>query len=525
MRPLSNAVPSCLLSKVALEIEKLCPRSLHRGVPFALVIVAAIYTVVFLACATARLTFGFELAWLESGMQAMTDRLGAHQSIYAEPSPAYVPFIYPPLYYVVAHGIAVALPSLGQFTPMRLVSLLATLATALTVFVTLGRNPTLGLKRRALLAALFFAFYGRFEFWHDTSRVDSLFVCLLFSATVLLIEGTGMATTIAAGCLGGLAMLTKQPAAPLFVGAAVAVALTHWRRAMLGLSLSAASAILGLAILGELGNPWFYYYILRVPTTHAIVPHMFGLSALFLGFTMPLFLLVAGTVLYGRAKTPALAALDQPLLSSLPRRRDTNYCWALTFAIWLGVIVFLRLKEGASLNFFLPLVPVGIVVIASAFERLGNRCEPLLLVQFLILLYNPLSAIPTAADWRAGFELLGSLRQIPGDIFLPQFPTYLAMVGKPPVAHGVAVCDLSTVRPELLHTIRAQIDEGHYAAALPWAAEGRSTDNSVPCRPQKLGFPFRLVETIPQGGSFFASSHGAQVAGIYLFDPDSKAPR
>jgi hypothetical protein len=186
------------------------------------------------------------------------------------------------------------------------------------------------------------------------------------------------------------------------------------------------------------------------------------------------------------------------------------------------VIVILRLKEGASLNFFLPLVPVGIVVIAGAFEPLGDRCEPLLLVQFLILLYNPLSAIPTAADWRAGFELLGSLRQIPGDIFLPQFPTYLAMVGKPPVAHGVAVCDLSTVRPELLHTIRAQIDEGHYAAALPWAAEGKSTKNSVPCRPQELGFPFRLFETIPQGGSFFASSHGAQVAGIYLFDPDSR---
>jgi hypothetical protein len=104
MKPPSDRDPPRFLSTVALGIEKLCQRSFHRSIPSALVIVAAVYTVVFLACATARLTFGFELAWLESGMQAMTDRLGAHQSIYAEPSPAYVPFIYPPLYYVVAHG-------------------------------------------------------------------------------------------------------------------------------------------------------------------------------------------------------------------------------------------------------------------------------------------------------------------------------------------------------------------------------------------------------------------------------------
>jgi len=135
---------------VALGIERICPRSLRRGVPFALVIVAAIYTIMFLACASARLPFGFELTWLESGMQAMTDRLAAHQSIYAEPSPTYVPFIYPPLYYVVAHGIGLALPSLGPFIPMRLVSLLATLATAFTVFLLLGRRTTLGLGRAVL---------------------------------------------------------------------------------------------------------------------------------------------------------------------------------------------------------------------------------------------------------------------------------------------------------------------------------------------------------------------------------------
>jgi hypothetical protein len=473
------------------------------------VIVAAIYAIVFLACATLRLTFGFELSWLESGMQAMTDRLAAHQSIYAEPSPAYVPFIYPPLYYVVAHGIGLALPSLGPFTPMRLVSLLATVATAFTVFLTLGRRTGLGFGRRLLLASLLFAFYGRFEFWQDTSRVDSLFACLVFAATALLIEGRGMVSAIAAGFLGGMAILTKQPGVPLLVGTAVAVALTARRRALLVLLFSAASACAGLAMLGELGNPWLYFYTLRVPATHAVHLDTLGSSVVSVLYTMPLFLLAAGAELRGRtlASGPPRSASW-----SLTQRQGTHHSWALTFAIWVAVILLLRLKEGTGLNLFLPTLPVGIVVAAGAYERRGACCQWLLLAQFLILLYNPLSAIPTAADSRAGFDLLGSLRRIPGDIYLPQFPSYLSRLGKSPMAHGIAVCDLAAIRPDLVHAIQTQIDEGHYAGAVPWGPGVHA-----PCRPQQLSRPFRLFEAFPQGGQFFASSHASKVAGIYLF--------
>ena len=119
---------------------------------------------------------------MESGMQAMTDRLMANQPIYSEPSPSYVPFIYPPFYYLVANGAHRLLPSLGQFVPMRLVSLSATIITAAVLFATLVRRPSLTLSNRIILSALFLAFYGRFEFWHDTSRVDSLWV-QIFRAT------------------------------------------------------------------------------------------------------------------------------------------------------------------------------------------------------------------------------------------------------------------------------------------------------------------------------------------------------
>jgi hypothetical protein len=157
------------------------------------------------------------------------------------------------------------------------------------------------------------------------------------------------------------------------------------------------------------------------------------------------------------------------------------------------------------------------MVMPAALERWGRRGDPLLLLQFLILVYNPLAAIPTAADWRAGFELLSALRRIPGTIFLPQFPAYLSMLGKPPVAHGIAVCDLAALRPDLLQLIDAQLDEGQYAAALPWRADdpGQPAER---CRPQRFTRPFHAFESIPQGGDFFAAGHRSKLGEIDVFD-------
>jgi hypothetical protein len=477
----------------------------------ALVVLAALYTVSFLACASARLPFRFELSWLESGNQAMVDRLAAHQPIYAEPSATYIPFMYPPLYFVAAHGIARALPWLGPFVPMRLVSSLATLAIAFAVFLTLGRSTRLGVVRRLLVTALLFAFYGRYQFWFDTSRVDTLLACLVFAATALLIEGRSMATAVAAGCLGGMAILTKQPAMPLLIGAAVAVApFARWR-ALVVLLLAGASACLGLVLLGEWG-PWLYYYLVRVPATGA--PYDWYTLIASTGYTldtMPLFVISAAVVLVaGRARLLRGAQVD----SSQAVRKDTRFPWALTFAIWLVVIFGLRLRDGATINIFIPILPIGLVMIAFGLEQLGELAHPLLLAQYLILLYNPLAAIPTAADSRAGDKLLQSLRRIQGDIYLPQFPSYLPMVGKPPVANGTAVCDLAVLRPDLVQTIQTQIDQGHYAAVVPW----RAAEPAAACRPQNLQAPFKLLEEFPKGGRFFDDGHVTKVAGIYVID-------
>jgi hypothetical protein len=482
----------------------------------ALVAAAAFYVLAFVACAAVRLTFGFELSWMESGMQAMTARLDAHQSIYAAPSPSYVPFLYPPLYYVVAHAVAVLLPATGPFAPMRLVSLLSTLATVALLGGVLARRRDVGVPLRWLLPALYLAFYGRFDFWLDASRVDSLLVLLLFAATALLVEGRRTSSALLAGLLGGLAILTKQPALPLFAAACLVVAVLAREpgRAAAAAGAAAATVPALLAVLGELRNPWLYFYTVDVPASHPLVPRSLGNGVAFVLLTMPLFLLAAARELRGRARrrdADADAGADAGAAGPAAR---TGFLWAILFAVSAVVLIALRLKEGATVNFFMPLVPIGTMVAASAAARLGPRREALLLAQFLVLLYDPIGAVPVMRDWSAAFGLVSALRAIPGDVFLPQFPGYLAMAGKRPVAHAVAVCDLTAIRPDLLDAIGAEVRGGSYAAAVSWPDAGARPPG---CH---VGVPrdcYRPGGPVPAGGDFFRRHYAPRMDGISLY--------
>jgi hypothetical protein len=484
-------------------------------VPFvrrALVAVAGFYVLAFIGCAAVRLTFGFELTWMESGMQAMTARLAARQSIYAAPSPSYVPFLYPPLYYLVAHAVEMLLPRVGELVAMRLVSLLATLATVAVIAHVLGRRRDLDAPLRWLLPALYLAFYGRFDYWLDTSRVDSLFVLLQLAATALLVEGRRASSALLAGLLAGLAIATKQPALPLFAGACLVVAAVarEPRRALAAAGVAAAVVVALLAALGELCNPWLYFYTVDVPATHPLVPLNLGKGVGFVLLAMPLLLLAAARELRAHARRGVDAA-------------DSVDCmWAVLFAVWAVMLLVLRMKEGAHVNFFMPLVPVGLFVLAAAAARLGPRHRPLLLLQFLILAYNPVAAVPVMQDWSAAFQLVSELRAIPGDVYLPQFPGYLAMAGKRPVAHDVAVCDLQAIRPDVLEAIGADLRGGAFAAAVTWPDEAA---RKVRCH---LDFPtdcYGPGGPLPEGGDFFRRHYAPRLGGLRLSEAGAVSQR
>jgi hypothetical protein len=487
--------------------------SLPRACEAALPVAAAVYAAVFLACVAVRLTFGFELSWMESGMQAMVDRLAAGRSMYAEPSPAYVPFIYPPMYYVAAGAVGRALPALHGAVAMRLVSTLSTVATAAALLLFLRRrDQRLSPRLRLVLAGLVFAFYGRFHFWHDTSRVDSLFVLLLFGALALLIEGRGARSAVTAGLLAALATLTKQPAIPLVGACAVVVAVVTGdrRRLLLTGAVWGAALVALTAALGELRNAWFYYYLIELPAAHRwIAPH-FGWGLMFVATTMPSFAFSSWRLL--RRASPV--ATDSDRGAADEARAVADRAWAATFAASTAILLVLQMKDGANVNFFLPLVPTGIMVAGAAARRFGSRSYPLLFAQLAVLIYNPLAAIPTSSDWQAGFELREAVRGVAGDVFVPQLAGILAGSGKAPVAHRAAVCDLADARPDFISAIDAEIRAGRYAAAVFYADYG---DFPLSCQLPSLARDFHPQQAAPAGGRLFAAGPHARHGRIYRF--------
>jgi hypothetical protein len=233
-------------------VQKLRLESWMKG---GVLVVSMLYGLMFVVCVSLRLPFGFEISWMESGLLAMTQRVAAGLSIYPEPSTSYVPFIYPPLHFVAAERLGAVFPGLSGFVAMRLVSVASCLATAALLGGMIARAGQ-SLRWVVVWVGLFLAFYGRFHHWHDSSRVDSLLVLLLFASLACLIEGRGSRSALTAGGLAGLAFLAKQPALPLFVGVALALGLgwKEWRRVALSAGAAALTTVAALAMLGELGT-------------------------------------------------------------------------------------------------------------------------------------------------------------------------------------------------------------------------------------------------------------------------------
>jgi len=452
------------------------------------------FTITFVVCVAGRAIFPFDLAWMESGMEAMVARLRGGESMYIEPSLTYVPFLYPPLYFVVVHAVERAVPGLLGLPALRSVSAAATVATALLVARLLRGRVAAGMSWA--LAALVLASYGRFGFWHDMARVDSLFVLLLVAALATFVEGRGRGSAVAAGVLGGLAILTKQPAIPIILLIGVWWRLrrrTSGGRVVLFLGVAAVTVPAGLAALGELRNPWLLFYVWTVPSTHQLEAVHLAWSLRFLA-----------------AALPVLFAACLPLRASAASD-GAEVAWRDAFLITAAVMIGLRLKVGAATNFFLPLVPLGALTLAARFRRAPAALTVATAAQLLVLFYDPRPAVPTSRDWSAAFEFVRIIREIKGPVFLPQLPGYLRAAGKPPLAQITALTDLDRLRPDLLAELERRLSRGDYAAAAP---EPDSAVNRAPFA-ETIRRHYRPAMAVAVGGP--ASRDGlGRVAGIYV---------
>jgi hypothetical protein len=266
--------------------------------------------------------------------------------------------------------------------------------------------------------------------WLDLARVDSLFLGLQLAA-LFCVRGTGSwRRAVAAGVLMGAAFLTKQEA----LLPCLAVLPFLWRRgpkiATSYLVSVAAVVAIPTIVLQHASKGWYLQYTLWLPMQHDVAGEKL------LGFwTHDIARAVGIAVVIGGA---ALMTL----------RSDRRSFYVPVVLALVLASYGARLHTGGYDNVLLPAyagIAVAFGIGCHVLTRSPKRTRLVLIAavaQFALLVYNPLSQIPTSADARAGDRFLADLRPLPRPIYLPGHSWLLERLGEPPTAHAGALGDI-----------------------------------------------------------------------------------
>ena len=454
-------------------LDRLC-----RLLKCALAAAAIYYLLAYAAIAILRMPYPFELEWAEGGSLAQVNRILAGQKLYVSPSLQFVPYIYPPLYFYLSAAVA-RLTGPG-FLPLRLVSFLASLGSIGIIFLLVRRET--GNSFAALLGAgLFAACFRLGGAWFDVARIDSLFLFFLLAALYVLQREPAWGSYTLAGLLLSASFLTKQTAlafaAPLVLYAVIA----GRRHALALLATVALVAGLGTWAINAASGGWYYYYAFVLPQQHTIM------KSVILNFwrrdlleALPLASFLAAFYFFAS-------------LASHQKRRWLFYL--LAAAAMLGGSWAARLNLGGARNALFPALAMIAILFALAIQQaleairtLPATQRPALeayvffvgLAQFVLLAYNPLPQIPSPRDAQAGWQLVQTIRQLPGDVFIPSHGYLATLAGKSGSAHWMAMGELFAVYggtetpagAQLAAEIRQAIRDQRFSAIIldsPWA--------------------------------------------------------
>ena len=170
---------------------------------------AIFYLVVYILIALSRMTYPYQLEWMEGGAVDHVRRILTGHQLYGKPSLSFTTFIYTPLYFYVS-AIVTTFIGIG-FAPLRCVSFASSLGCFIIIFLFVKRE-TRCIICSMLSVGFFAATFHMSGAWFDIARVDSLFLLLLLVSIYVFRGHTSDKTLCFAGILIGLSFLTKQTA-------------------------------------------------------------------------------------------------------------------------------------------------------------------------------------------------------------------------------------------------------------------------------------------------------------------------
>jgi hypothetical protein len=417
---------------------------------------ALAYIALYASVAVRRMTFPFDLEWMEGGSVEHVRRVLEGQRIYARPSLKFISFVYPPLFYYVS---AVVSRVLGPgYVPLRLVSFVSSLGGFGLVYRLVERD-TASRYAGLIAAGAAAATYRIGGAWFDLARVDSLFLLLLLAAAYLLRSPPGRAW-MWSGILLGLSAMTKQTALLLAVPLGGYALIVDWRRGLAFLGTFAALVAAATIALDVWHRGWFLYYAVWLPAAiQASESNPVDFWRGDLVSAMPIACIVGvGVLAAGRR-------LGEPrwLFYSL-------FVPGMVVASWLS-----RLHEGGHSNVLIPAYAALAILLGlgahqwaewagasqsalSGLVRSAVACACLL--QFWSLRYDPAWQIPTARDRGLQQELAQLVEGTPGEVYVVHHAYVPGVGSRASHAHAWAVYDIIRVGgAENSEHLQAEIQE------------------------------------------------------------------
>ena len=386
-----------------------------------------------------RLSYPFELEWIEGGILEQVTRIVHGQPVYVPPSLEFVPFLYPPLYFYVSAGVAYILGP--GFLPLRLVSFIASLVCLATIF-DIVRRETRNTFAALLAAGLFVGTFRLTGAWMDIARVDSLFLALFLVFVRVMRFSSSISSGIAAGIIAALAILTKQTALVVCVPIIAASFLTNWRRSI-ALVCSTAIVFGGITwLLNATSDGWYTFYIFDLLKQQTEwIP---GAATQFWLYDL-------------LCQLPVAISISVIFLIDQWQTRDYKRLlfWGAVLGGGLAGAFLTRIKIGGYDNVLLPGYAVIAIVFGMGIAYLlqaattymqGHIRVAMLYVafsmQFIMVMYNPFAQIPSAEDLATGQQLVQMLAQDNTSVYMPYDGYLTTLAGRPTYAHHAATWDV-----------------------------------------------------------------------------------
>lgn len=398
-----------------------------------LIIFACIGIVEVTFVAFSRMFYPFDLEWIEGLTVELVKRLTEGKPIYCSPTVEYIPMVYTPLYHYLGAFVS-KIFGVG-FAPLRAVSFVSFLLTLFVIYkivfdITKDRFWSLiGIG----LYSFSFACCG---FWFDLARIDTFANFMLVVSFYFLLQEKNFATFLSA-LFAFFAFYSKQGNLIVTIFLLFPLFVENKKRGLIFLTYYLSFVIASTLVENYFTDGWYMFWNFFAPMSHR-----WEWSRLVTFWTTdmvqsyPIFFVLFGFWLAGSRN-----------IKNLPKAKYFLFFFA-------GTILnsyFFRLHQGGFLNVLIPLATSISVLLPIFLNQFGqsfnisngykNATYVLALVQFIVLVYNPLLQIPNEIDETIGWGFINKIKNLEGEVFIPGHSFISRYAGKKSFTHYVRISE------------------------------------------------------------------------------------